>query len=162
MVLFLVRVRRGSQRIPMPRTKNKSHRKCETGGRAQGTWCMHEGRAQDVTGWYGGAAWVHPGETIKQAIVVHTTTRTIQTDATRRRPAAAVSTTTTTTAWWTMGPNTTTAATWGTMGPTTAIAATAAAVGTEQSAATMGATTPTGTQQLATTMAQMTVRGNAG
>jgi hypothetical protein len=130
----------------MSSTKNESHRKCETGGRTQGTGCMHEGRTQNITGWHGSAAWVHLGEAIKQAIVVHTTTRAIQADATRRQPAAAISTPSTTTAWWTMGPTKSTAATWGTLGPTTTTATTAAAMGTEQSTATMGTTKSTGKQ----------------
>ena len=153
MVLLLVRMRRGPQRFPMPHTQAKSHRKCATGGRAQGDGRVHEGRAQNIAGWYGCAARVHPGKTIEQTIMVYTTTRAVPTDAARRRPAAAVSTATTTATWWTMGPTTTAA---------TTATATATAVGTEQPATTMGATAPTGQQQLAATVAQMTVRGNAG
>ena len=114
----------------------KSYRKCATGGRAQGDGRVHEGRAQNITRWYGCAAGIHPGKTIEQTIMVYTTTRAVPPDAARRRPAATVSTTTTT--------------------------ATATAVGIEQSATTMGTAAPTGQQQLATTVAQMTVRGNAG
>jgi len=149
-VLLLVRMRCGPQRISMPSTQGKSHRKCETRGRAQGDGSLHEGRSQNIAGWDGCAARVHPGKTVEQTIMVYTTTRAVPPDAARRRPAATVSTTTTTATWWTMGPTTTTATT------------TATAVGTEQPATTMGTAAPTGQQQLATTVAQMTVRGNAG
>ena len=84
--------------------------------------------------------------------MVYPTARAIQTDAVRRRPTAAVSAATTTATWRTMGPTTTAA---------TTAAATATAVGTEQPTTTVGATAPTGQQQLAATVAQMTVRGNA-
>ena len=149
MVLLLVRMRCGPQRFPMPRTQAKSYRQCAARERAQGDGRVHEGRAQNITRWYGCTAGIHPSKAIEQTIVVYSTARAIQTDAARRRPTAAVSTATTT-------------ATWRTMGPTTTAATTAAAtVGTEQPTTTVGATAPTGQQQLPATVAQMTVRGNA-
>ena len=142
----------GPQRFPMPRTQTESYRQCAARGHAQGDGRVHEGRAQNITRWYGCTAGIHPSKAIEQTIVVYSTARAIQTDAARRRPTAAVSTATPTATWQTMGPTTTAA---------TTAAATATAVGTEQPTTTVGATAPTGQQQLAATVAQMTVRGNA-